>query len=334
MSMRVLLAWLLVGLGACASIPEPGQPWEVTHIEAPVTGPRVLGIYAHPDDETSAAAIFYKTRTHLGGVCDLLLITNGEGGFKYSTLAEDLYGAQLTDEPVGRALLPAIRRDEFLEGCALMQIRTAYFLEQTDHRYSTDPQEVLAADAGVWDLRAVERALVHRMLEGRYDFILTLAPTPQTHGHHQAATILALRAAAQLPADQRPAVLCARQETAEEVPEPPATLPGYPETAVATDAPALIFDRTQPFGHRGRLDYRVLVNWVIAAHKSQGTMQLAMSRGLRTHLFLFAISPPGSAEAAQAWLADLAQPQFTPRQYGSSAGTNASGSAPMRQPPS
>ena len=320
----------MLALAACVSTPQPGQPWVVTPIEGAATGPRVLGIYAHPDDETSAAAILYKTRAHLGGVCDLLLITNGEGGFKYSTLAEDLYDAELTDEPVGRALLPAIRRDEFLEACALMQVRAAYFLEQTDHRYSTDPEEVLAADAGVWNLDQIEDALVERMTEGRYDFVLTLAPTPQTQGHHQAATILALRAAARLPADQRPAILCARQETAEGVPDAPATLPGYPETALAADAAPLIFDRTQPFGHRGRLDYRVLVNWVIAAHKSQGTMQLAMSRGLRTHLFLFAVSPPGSAAAAQAWLTGLAQPQFTARQYGSSAGTNASSSPPIR----
>jgi LmbE family N-acetylglucosaminyl deacetylase len=328
--MRQHITWFILALTGCASTPQPGQPWVVTQIEAPVTGPRVLGIYAHPDDETSAAAILYKTRAHLGGVCDLLLITNGEGGFKYSTLAEDLYDAELTDETVGRSRLPEIRRDEFLEGCALMQIRAAYFLEQTDHRYSTDPEEVLAADAGVWDLGRIEQALVERMTKGRYDFVLTFAPTPQTHGHHQAATILALRAAAQLPADRRPAVLCARQETVEEVPDPPAILAGYPETALAADASPLIFDRTQPFGHRGRLDYRVLVNWVIAAHKSQGTMQLAMSRGLKTHLFLFALSPPGSAEAAQAWIKGLAQPQFTPRQYGSSAGTNASNSTPIQ----
>ncbi|MDP6741325.1 MAG: PIG-L family deacetylase [Planctomycetota bacterium] len=330
MNIRPHIAWFLLALVACTSTPKPGQPWVVTQIEAQATGPRVLGVYAHPDDETSAAAILYKTRAHLEGVCDLLLITNGEGGFKYSTLAEDLYGAELTDEPVGRALLPAIRRDEFLDGCALMQIRAAYFLEETDHRYSTDPEEVLAADAGVWNLDRIEDALVERMTLGRYDFILTLAPTPQTHGHHQAATILALRAAARLPADQRPAVLCARQETADGAPDPPAILAGYPETALAAGVPPLIFDRTQPFGHRGRLDYRVLVNWVIAAHKSQGTMQLAMSRGLRTHLFLFALSPAGSAEAAQAWLEGLAQPQFTPRVYGSSAGTNASSSPPKR----
>ncbi len=330
MTARTITTCLVLGLWGCAATPQPGQAWVVHERVEPVSGPRVLGIYAHPDDETSAAAIFYKTTTHLGGACDLLLITNGEGGFKYSTLAEDLYGAELTKESVGRTLLPAIRRDEFLRGCGLMQIRSAYFLEQQDHRYSTDPAEVLAPDAGVWDLEHVEGALVERMRQGQYDFVLTLAPTSATHGHHQAATILALRAAAQLPAEQRPAILCALVETEEAVPGPPPMLPGYPETSLMDQAPTLVFDRTQPFGHRGRLDYRVLVNWVIAEHKSQGTMQLAMSRGLRTHLFLFAVSPPGSAAAARTWLKDLAQPQFTTRSYGPSAGTNAAAATPKQ----
>ena len=67
------------------------------------TGPRVLAIFAHPDDETTVAGALYKTTTALGGVCDLCVITNGEGGFKYSTLAERIHGLPLTDETVGRA---------------------------------------------------------------------------------------------------------------------------------------------------------------------------------------------------------------------------------------
>ena len=62
----------------------------------------------------------------------------------------------------------------------------------------------------------------------------------------------------------------------------------YPEAAPA-DGPIHEFDRTQPFGHRDKLDYRVVVNWVIAAHKSQGTMQLAMNKGERERFFVLEI---------------------------------------------
>ncbi len=341
-------------LAGCQS-PQPGQAWPVRARAKALSesrpgadalhssesswqsgepeGPKVLCVYAHPDDETSVAALLYKTGTHLKGSCDIALITNGEGGFKYSTLAEDLYGLELTDEAIGRSHLPEIRRSEFLEGCAIMQIRSAYFLEQQDHRYSTDPMEVLARDANIWDLDYVHDWLVTRLEAGGYDFVLTMAATPSTHGHHQAATLLALRAVNSLPVDKRPAILCSLTETAEHQPDPPAPLHGFPETAIQPLSSPLVFDRTQSFGHRSALDYTMIVNWVIAAHKSQGTMQRAMSKGIKTHLFLFALSPEGSAARAQGWLASLAQPQFAARTYTQSAGTNASSPAPRNHPP-
>jgi hypothetical protein len=36
------------------------------------------------------------------------------------------------------------------------------------------------------------------------------------------------------------------------------------------------FDRNQTFGANDRLNYNIIANWVIAEHKSQGTMQLLM----------------------------------------------------------
>ena len=56
-------------------------------------------------------------------------------------------------------------------------------------------------------------------------------------------------------------------------------LEGHPPTRVSGGAPLVRFDRTQTFGLNDRLDYRIIVNWVIAEHKSQGTMQLLMNRG-------------------------------------------------------
>src|SRR5688500_8309755 len=71
---------------------------------------RVLIVTAHPDDDVTFAATVYKITHDLHGLVDLALITNGEGGYKYSTLGETIYGLELTDERVGRAHLPTIRK--------------------------------------------------------------------------------------------------------------------------------------------------------------------------------------------------------------------------------
>jgi LmbE family N-acetylglucosaminyl deacetylase len=284
----------------------------------------VLAVIAHPDDETTFAATLYAI-THLAdGACDVLLVTNGEGGFKYASPAEPLYGLELTREEVGRAHLPAIRRDEMLAGCRLMGVREVRFLGERDHRYTTDEREVLAPDAGVWDLARVRAALAAQLDGGDYDLVLTLLPTEGTHGHHKAATILALQAVAALPAAERPAVLGATVlEEGESFDWPAQGLAGWPVTRARADAPELAFDRLATFGYQERLDWRVIVNWVIAEHKSQGTMQLAMGRGAREAFVLFDVSPPGADAHCAALLARFAEVEpFPVREYGPSAGTN------------
>ena len=317
--LRTMVALALAGLAAC-------RTGGVVHRAGAGggQGPRVLAVFAHPDDETTVAGALYKTATFLDGTCDLVVITNGEGGFKYATLAERIYGLELTEEAVGRAHLPRIRRDELLEGCALLGVRRVVFLGERDHRYTTDPWEVLAGDAGVWDLERIEERLAELLAEGRYDFVLTMAPSSETHGHHQAATALAARAVGALPLERRPVLLGVAVESAGSgPPDPPRALEALPETQVVPVLESFVFDRTQAFGHRGRLDYRIVVDWVIAAHRSQGTMQLAMRRGLREHYFPLAVSPPDAGERARRWFADLAEPQFPVKTYGDSAGTNA-----------
>ena len=121
--------------------------------------PRILAVIAHPDDETAFAASLYAASRCLGGLCDVVVITNGEGGFKYSTLAQDLYGAELVREEVGREELPDIRRFEMAMACSWLGVHDLAFLDQRDHRYTTDEREVLAQEAGVWDLEAVRSEL-------------------------------------------------------------------------------------------------------------------------------------------------------------------------------
>jgi len=289
---------------------------EVTAITG-ATGPRVLCVVAHPDDEVAFAATLYKTATFLEGVIDIVVITNGEGGFKYSTLAESIYGRELTDEATGRQCLPAIRRKEQIAGCRLMHVRRLYALNQKDHRYTVDLSEVLGPGAGVWDLEAVRKDLDAILKDGRYDFVFTHVPVPTTHAHHQAATILALEAVAALPEASRPVVLGAG------LPEDAAPftgLEGHPLTRLRPGRPPFVFDRTQAFGYRDRLDYKIVVNWVIAEHKSQGTMQLLMNHGDAERYWLYDRNREGAADTARALFLALEAPQFKAKHYGPSAG--------------
>ncbi len=320
-SERVRLALGVVAL-ALASCRAPASV-ELAHPTAPGDGPRVLCVTAHPDDEIAFAGVLYKNATLLHGRCDLAVITNGEGGFKYATLAEPLYGLELTDEEVGRAHLPAIRREELLSGCRLLGVHEVFFLNEWDHRYTQDVEEVLGADDPAWDVERVETRLEEILRAGRYDFLLLLTPTAETHGHHKAASILALRARERLPHEERPAALTVLGWR-EDAPAPSyrEPLPGYPLTRPESDA-RYVFDRRQRFGFRGRLDYRIVANWAIAEHRSQGTMQLLANQGAEEHYFLLAGGPPNARERAARFFEALAGEQFETKTYGASAGTNA-----------
>ena len=84
-AMRRAAVAALISCSACAS-------YEHHSISQAGTGPRILCITAHPDDEIAFAGTLFKIATHLEGSCDLAVITNGEGGYKYSTIGESIYG--------------------------------------------------------------------------------------------------------------------------------------------------------------------------------------------------------------------------------------------------
>lgn len=287
------------------------------------TGPRILIVVAHPDDEIAFAGTIYKTTTHLDGVVDLLTITNGEGGFKYATLAEERYGLQLTDEAIGRRHLPEIRQQELINGCGDLRVHTITFLRQRDHRYTQNPGEVLDETAGVWDLGVVRAQLDLRLAEGAYDFVVGIGPSTGTHGHHQAATILAAEAVARVNMATRPTMLAVRHRRSEGEAPVLETNPYAPELTRVVEHPTLVFDLAQKFGHKQKLDYSIVANWAISAHKSQGTMQLLVGPAGEEHYFVLAPSPPEGPERAQRLFERLAEPQFTTPVYGDSAGTNA-----------
>jgi LmbE family N-acetylglucosaminyl deacetylase len=301
---------------ACVAARHAHEVVEVTE-RGGAHGPRVLGVIAHPDDESAFAATLYKLTTHLDGACDVVVITNGEGGFKYATLAEREYGLELTDEAVGRAELPAIRRAEMLAGAGIVGVRRVHFLGELDHRFTTDEREVLGEGARVWDLERVRAELAALLATEAYDFVIGLAPSPDTHAHHKAATALAAEAVLARPEDVRPVMLVARVADEESAGE----LAFAPEERDTPIGP-FRFDRLQRFGYQQKLDYRIVVNWEIAAHKSQGTMQLAMNRGRFEEFFLFGDRRLEAAQRAAVLFARLAEPQFEAKVYDESAGTN------------
>ncbi len=299
------LVTLLDTLPLAAAEPAPASPAPANPAPTnpPATAapaaapPRVLLVTAHPDDDALFCASVYKITHSLGGTVDLALVTNGEGGYKYSTLAEPIYGLQLTDEAVGRAYLPGIRKRELMAGGAVVGIRNYFFLDQLDSAYTLDMSKIFA---GEWNVTWVKQRLAEIMQAGHYDFIFTMLPSPSTHAGHRAAAILALQAVASLPEDSRPIVLSATARVPDRPAEPPFTgLEGYPETQIRAGSPTFEFDRSQKFGYDNRLDYNIIANWVIAEHKSQGTMQLLAGRNV-TEIYLYpALNPEAGLERAR-----------------------------------
>jgi LmbE family N-acetylglucosaminyl deacetylase len=316
--MRALLALVVSGLAfaGIACVAPTGNRVDVER-RSLAQGPRVLGVIAHPDDELAFGATLYRLSHQLDATCDLLVITNGEGGFKYSTLAEPLYGIELSDEATGRARLPEIRRKELLESARILGVSAVTFLGEKDHRYTTDIDEVLGPDARAWDLARVRRKLAEQLARGHYDYVFALAPSETTHAHHKAATALAAEAVLAMDPAQRPVMLVSKVRDASE----PQTVAYAPEDPSVKIGP-FVLDRRDKLGHQDKLDYGIVVNWAIAAHKSQGSMQLYVGRGDREEFTLFGDRSAESSRRADALFTLLREAKPPTRSYTEGAGTN------------
>ena len=214
--------------------------------------PKILLVIAHPDDEYTFAATVYRFAKELGGTVDEVIITDGAGGFHYSSLSEPIYGIQLTQPAVALKALPEIRRKETLAAGRILGIGRHYFLNQKDAGFTLDPNE---GPSQLWDTNRILSVLTRLLAGGKYQFVLTLLPTTETHGHHQAATWLALKAVAGLPAEARPAVLGGDPGLSSVPPSSFTANPQLPITAVWPGAPVFTFDRNTSFGFDHKLDY-------------------------------------------------------------------------------
>jgi LmbE family N-acetylglucosaminyl deacetylase len=131
-------------------------PLRVPAQQLPAQTHKVLIVVAHPDDEYAFAATTYRLVRELGWAADQVIVTNGEAGYRYSTLAEAVYGVALSQASEGRAHLPAIRKEEAVRAGKILGIRRHYFLDQKDSGFATD---AASADSSNWDRPRVLSAI-------------------------------------------------------------------------------------------------------------------------------------------------------------------------------
>jgi len=271
-------------------------------------GPSVLIVTAHPDDDALFAGSVYKITHELDGRVDLALITDGAGGYRFSTLGEPIYGLKLTDPEVAAEHLPAIRKQELMRGGKIVGMSNYHFLDQPDRGRSDDPEEFFG---GVWDTSFVKNRLEDIMRRGDYDFVFAHLPVSFMHAHHKVATMLALEVASDLEDEVRPVVLGGWSRTHSDTTAFHfEQLEGYDITRV--DPVPREFNRNQPIGLDGRLNYNIVHNWLVAEHKSQGTMQLFLSRDSKELYFYFLANGDRGRAAFDALFDRLSIPRPAP----------------------
>jgi N-acetylglucosamine malate deacetylase 2 len=130
-----------------------------------------------------------------------------------------------------------------------------------------------------------------------------------THGQHKAATILALEALEQIPESRRPAVfgaLASPKDTGSY-----ATLSGHPITAATSPKPQFHCDRDVHFGFHNALSYQIVVDWVIAEHKSQGLFQTTIGQDRFENFWVFTASGGPAVKMASALFAEISAKPHT-----------------------
>ncbi len=256
-------------------------------------GPHVLVIMAHPDDESIFSVTLYKIVKEQHGKVDLFVITDGEAGYKYSTLAENYYNVDLTDKKAGTINLPRIRKKELRNAGNILGVSHYYFEDQVDAHYGLDEKEPLDTS---WNISLVKKRLNHILLKEHYDFVLCLLPDSSTHGEHKAATLLGLSAIAGLPANNRPVILAAITRNKTEQIFKFSQYQDYKETRTLTDTPSFKVDRTTCFGYRNKINYKIIANWELAEHKTQGFTQMTMNDGDLEEFWYFKLNGKAGIE--------------------------------------
>lgn len=174
---------LLIGLVICpfGSLKSQSPPnWPSGKIQLALKKMQVLGsvlyIAAHPDDENTAM-LAYLANDRLVRTAYLSL-TRGDGG-------QNLIG------PEQRELMGLIRTQELLQARRIDGAEQ-FFSRANDFGYSKNAQETFE----IWEKDKILGDVVRMIRKYRPDVIITRFPPNRAagHGHHEAATILALEA--------------------------------------------------------------------------------------------------------------------------------------------
>jgi N-acetylglucosamine malate deacetylase 2 len=262
--------------------------------------PKILVVVAHPDDEYYFAATVYRLAVQLHAKVDEIVITDGEGGYRYSTLAEPYYGKSLTIESVGRKELPAIRRKETLNAGRILGIDHHLFLNQKDQRFTTDEEDGMKSG---WNSSLILDRITGALQRTHYQFIFCILPRSTTHGHHQAAAALAAIAAHRLPQGLQPVLLGFDTDGSRFT--APLDLRSSQEWSTNYAYP---FDRTAKFGFHSSLTYQIVVDWMIAEHKSQGLLQTWCEKDPTEYIWIDRGSSPDAEAKAQSLFVLLNHP--------------------------
>lgn len=280
---------------ACAQA--PGSPSPSLDGGPPA---RILLVVAHPDDEYEMAATVYRITTELSGVADEIIITDGESGYHYSSLAERYYGISLADESESQARLAQIRVEESRRAAKVLGIRQQWFLEEKNIPFTPSVDVPLHRS---WHAKRILQVISQHVGRERYDFVFVLLPEPETHGEHKAAAILTLQAIASLPGGSRPVVLGAAASNTERLQYSP--IPDQALTQTLTSEPQFHFDRDTHFGYKKSLSYQIVVDWVIAEHKSQGLFQTKCLQDRFENFWIFGKDVSGTVDKTNALFAAL-----------------------------
>lgn len=169
----------LVLVGRATERAEAAAPEAVPLQGAALLKTDLLGVFAHPDDETGMAGTIARYALGEHRAVAHVYVTRGEGG-------GNMVGTQ-----AGPAL--GILREAELRQClAILGVRACSFLEQEDFFYT----ESHAATLRKWNRDEALAKLVRIVRALRPEVIVTMnpAPNPGQHGHHQAAGVLATEA--------------------------------------------------------------------------------------------------------------------------------------------
>ncbi|MBM3848330.1 MAG: hypothetical protein FJ405_18840 [Verrucomicrobia bacterium] len=136
----------------------------------------LMGVFAHPDDETGVAATIASYAKGQGKTVAHVYCTRGEGG-------GNMVGTQ------SGAALGALREVELRDCLRELGVRHCFFLDRLDFAYT----ESLIATMQRWHKEETLRGLVRLVRTLRPEVMITMDPAPSAgqHGNHQAAGVLA-----------------------------------------------------------------------------------------------------------------------------------------------